>query len=276
MQLRSKNRVPYLTFGSLEESGLVTHGFSTRLGGVSEGHLASMNLGFLKGDDPEKVDENYRRMGGALGISPDQMVMSVLVHGTVVRRVTAADAGKGITRGSDFDGCDGLITDEPGLALVCRYADCIPLFFLDPVKRAIGLSHSGWRGTAGRMARSTIEAMTKAFGTDPADLIACIGPGICGSCFEVGPEVAEEFARNFEDCDAFIRRKYEDKYLVDLPAFNRIAMIEAGVLPERIEAAELCTCCNPDLLFSHRATGGKRGDMAGFLMLGGPAAERRL
>ena len=269
MRLFSKYKVPYLTFDLLEETGLVKHGFSTRFGGVSSGHLSSMNLGFLKGDDPDRVNENYRRMGRALGIKPEQMVMSVLEHGTVVKRVSADDAGKGITCPSDLSGCDGLITNAPGLALVCRYADCIPLFFLDPVKMAIGLSHSGWRGTAGKMACATVKAMTQAFGSDPVDILACIGPGIYRDCFEVGAEVAEIFASAFPGSDPeLIKRRGDGKYLVDLWGFNALAMKEAGIRDDHLEISQLCTCCNPDIFFSHRATGGKRGDMAGFLMLG--------
>lgn len=269
MHIGSYARVPYLTFDSLDRfSGRLAHGFSTRLGGVSGGFLSSMNLGFEKGDDPENVSENYRRMGKAIGIDPSEMVMARLEHSTCVRRVGAGDAGRGIVK-EPLDGfCDGLITNEPHIALVCRYADCIPLFFFDPVKKAIGLSHSGWRGTAARMACASVNAMREAFLSDPADIIACIGPGICGSCFEVGEEVADIFARNFPDTSReMIKRRADGKYLVDLWGYNRLAMLESGISEDHIEMSGLCTCCNPDLLFSHRATGGRRGDMAGFLML---------
>ena len=157
MRLVEKNGVPYFVFKNLENTGLVRHGFSTRLGGVSEGFLSSMNLSFTRGDDPEKVRENFRRMGTAIGFETKDLVLSDQTHTANVRRVTEADRGKGFDKEKDYTDTDGLITNVPGLMLVTIYADCVPLYFVDPVHKAIGLSHSGWKGTVHRMGKVTLE-----------------------------------------------------------------------------------------------------------------------
>lgn len=194
---REENGVPYLSFAALEDTGLVVNGFSTRLGGASKGKYATMNFAYNKGDEEEAVLENYTRMAKALGVDRDRMVASNQTHTTNVRLVTEEDAGKGVVRKRDYTDVDGLITNVEGITLATFYADCVPLYFLDPKHKAIGLSHSGWRGTVNRMGQCTIHAMTKAFGTDPKDLITCIGPSICQDCFEVGEEVAEAFMEGF-------------------------------------------------------------------------------
>lgn len=147
LKLQEKYGVPYLVFPSLENTGLVRHAFSTRLGGCSTGDLATMNLSSTRGDDPENVKENFQRFGAAVGFDPKDLVLSLQTHTTNVRLVTEEDRGKGFTRPRDYKDVDGLITNVPGLVLATFYADCVPLYFVDPVHRAIGLSHSGWRGT---------------------------------------------------------------------------------------------------------------------------------
>lgn len=263
------NGVPYLYFPALEETGCVVNGFSTRLGGVSRGDWATMNFSFTRGDDPEAVRENYRRMAAALGVDVNRMVLSHQTHTTNVRRVTEEDAGKGVVRERDYTDVDGLITNVPGITLVTFYADCVPLYFVDPVRRAIGLSHSGWRGTVNRMGRVTVEAMGKAFGSDPKDIVACIGPSICRDCYEVGPEVAAAFENAFEPAkhSEILEEKPDGKFLLDLWRANAIVMEEAGILPERIHMTDICTHCNPELLYSHRRTGERRGNLCAFLSL---------
>lgn len=267
-----RNGVHYLTFPILEEQGgLVSHGFATRIGGVSQGKFAQMNLSFTRGDDPDCVRENYRRMAQALGVHMEQMVLAYQTHTTNVRRVTGEDAGKGLARERDYRDVDGLITDVPGMTLVTFFADCVPLYFLDPVHRAIGLSHSGWRGTVGRMGRVTLKAMEEAFGTRPQDAICCVGPSICRDCFEVGEEVVEEFRGEFQEryWDELFYRKDNEKFQLDLWRCNEIILREAGVLPEHIQVTDICTRCNPDYLFSHRFAGEERGNLAAFLCLRG-------
>lgn len=263
-----KGEVPYLTFSNLNEAGVI-HGFSTRLGGVSKQHLSSMNLSFSRGDEEENVRENFRRFGEAIGVKTGQMVFSDQQHHTMVRRVTAEDRGKGIVRKLDYQDVDGLITNDEGVCLVTFYADCIPLFFYDPVKRAIGLSHSGWRGTVNRMGEKTIQKMNQEFGSKPEELIVAIGPGICQSCYEVSRDVYEEFAAHFtaEECVLIFDRGRDDKFKLDLWKANELVLLSAGIRKEKLNITDICTCCNEKLLFSHRASKGLRGNLAGFIML---------
>lgn len=269
LDYRTVNGFPYLAFPALERTGIVCHGFSTRMGGVSTGVYSTMNFALLKGDDPDHVRENYRRMAKAIGVDQEKMVLSWQTHTTNIRKVTEDDAGKGITRERDYHDIDGLITDVPGLTLVTFYADCVPLYFLDPVRRAVGLSHSGWRGTVGRMGQATVEAMGREYGSNPGDIIACIGPSICQDCYEVGEEVAAEFRRAFSEkyWPELLCAKPEGKYLLNLWRANEIVLLEAGVKAENIQVTDICTHCNPDYLFSHRTMGSERGNLAAFLSI---------
>ena len=264
-----KNGVRYLSFPLLADTGLVSHGFSTRVGGVSQGQYAAMNFTFTRGDKQEHVMENYRRMAGVLEVDVNKMVLSFQTHTTNVRKVTREDGGKGIVKTRDYRDVDGLITDVPGITLVTFYADCVPLYFLDPVHRAIGLSHSGWRGTAGRMGKVTLEAMAGEYGTNPGDVLCCVGPSICRDCFEVGEEVILEFKSQFDQkyWKELFYQKENGKYQLDLWKANQIILKEAGVEEERIQTTDICTRCNPDYLFSHRVMGNARGNLAAFLSL---------
>ena len=269
MRLVEKNGVPYFVFENLENTGLVRHGFSTRLGGVSEGCLSSMNLSFTRGDDPEKVRENFRRMGMVIGFETKDLVLSDQTHTTNVRLVTEADRGKGFDRERDYTDVDGLITDTPGLMLVTIYADCVPLYFVDPVHKAVGLSHSGWKGTVHRIGKVTLERMKEAFGTRPEDVQAAIGPSICQDCYEVSEDVAQAFMDEFADQldDRLVYRKGNGKYQLNLWNANERILLEAGIRPEHLRITNICTCCNHELLFSHRASHGQRGNLAAFLGL---------
>ena len=269
IRYRETNKVPHLYFPLLEETGLIRQAFSTRLGGVSTGDLASMNFAINRGDDPANVRENYHRMAGALGISEDHFVLSQQTHTTNLRVVTEVDAGKGVTRERDYTDIDGLLTDVPGLVLVTSFADCVPLYFLDPVKKAIALSHSGWRGTAGQIGRKTVEKMTEVYHSRPEDILACVGPSICQDCYEVSADVAEQFQEMFpeDEWNAIMIQKSNEKYQLDLWEINRRILLSAGILPEHLAVAGLCTSCHKDLLFSHRATGGRRGNLCAFLGL---------
>lgn len=262
--------VPYLSFKALEDTGMVINGFSTRLGGASKGRFATMNFSYSRKDDPADVLENFTRMADALGVERDRMVVSYQTHTTNVRRVTREDEGKGVIRERDYRNVDGLITDVPGITLVTFYADCVPLYLVDPVHYAIGLSHSGWRGTVRRMGQVTMDAMKEAFGTRPEDVTACIGPSICRDCFEVGEEVAEAFADAFDPKyrDALYRANAKPgKYQLDLWKANEIIFQEAGVPKEQIRTTNICTMCNSDYLFSHRRVGEERGNLAAFLSI---------
>ena len=271
--LHEEGETPYLSFRRLDETGLFQNAFSTRLGGVSEGHLSSMNLTFTKpGETPEHVLENYRRLGRAAGLAPERMVLSWQTHTLNIREATEADLGKGVLRQRDYRDVDGLVTRVPGLTLVTFYADCVPLYIADPVKRAIGLSHSGWRGTVGGMGALTVQRLADLYGSRPEDLICCIGPSICRDCFEVGPEVAEAFRDAFHEHQAEVvfgpfRTEAGEKYHIDLWRANELILLSAGVRRENIVTTNLCTRCNPEVFWSHRRHGEKRGNLAAFLSI---------
>lgn len=270
MKQNRQGAAEYLTFPLIEETGAVRHLFSTRLGGVSDGIFASMNLSYTRGDEKAAVDENYRRIAKMLGCEPEDIVCSDQTHTTNIRVVEEKDKGKGIIRPKDYTDIDGLITNVPGIVLATFYADCVPLFFIDTEKKAVGLSHSGWRGTVGRMGQRTIEAMQKAYGTRPEDVVAAIGPSICQDCYEVSEDVADAFYREFHgpgQGEAILLSKGNGKYQLNLWRANQIVLEEAGVLPEKIQVTDICTCCNPAYLFSHRASQGKRGNLGAFLGL---------
>ncbi len=258
-----KEGVPFLSYPILENTGIVSHGFSTRLGGVSEGGYSSMNLSLSRGDNPEAVEENTKRIARAIGVEKEKMVYTQQTHTTNVAAVSKKDAG------STLKETDGLVTDSPGICLVTFYADCVPLYFVDPVRRAIGLSHSGWRGTVGKMAAATVEKMKECFGTRPEDIIAAVGPSICQDCYEVSEDVTSRFKEAFreEDWKDLFYKKENGKFQLDLWKANEINLREAGVLPEHIAVTNVCTCCNPKILFSHRVQGWNRGNLCAFLAL---------
>lgn len=269
-QHRAKNpdgtELEYLTFPLLEETGMVRHLFSTRLGGVSEGEYASMNLSFTRGDREADVRENYRRIAGVLGCRMEDMTASHQTHTTNIRRITGADRGKGITRERDYENVDGLVTAEEGIVLVTYFADCVPLYFVDPVHQAIGLAHSGWRGTLGRMGERMVQAMGAYFESRPEDLYAAVGPSICRECYEVSEDVALPFLKTLGEDVALPGRK-EGKYQLDLWLANERILKQAGIPQSQIAVTDLCTCHNSAYLFSHRASGGRRGNLGAFLML---------
>ena len=288
-QLITGSGLTFITFPLLDGTGLVRHGFSTRKGGVSTGCFESLDLSYTRGDAKESVDENFRRAAGFFGISSADIVTGHQTHTANIRLVRKEDSGKGVTRTRDYTDVDGLITDEPGIMLCTSHADCTPLFFVDPVHRAVGLSHSGWKGTLLKIGAHTVERMKAAFGTDPADLVAAIGPCACGSCYEVGPELADLFLDRFgPDCleseaalrsdigagrygtrrsGVFLRSKPDGKFLMDQKCANERILLEAGLLPEHIAVSDYCTMERADLFYSHRRMGNARGNMAAFLML---------
>ena len=195
----------YLTADALEGS---VHCFSTRLGGVSEGQLSSLNLGTHRGDKPENVRENYRILGKAVGFAPEETVFTKQVHSALVERVGRADCGRGLQREAEH-GVDGLVTDEPGVALTIFSADCTPVLLFDPVARAIGAAHAGWRGTAAGIAARAVEAMQREFGCRPENIRAAIGPCIGPCCFETDADVpAAMRAALWAEAEPYLRRAF--------------------------------------------------------------------
>ncbi len=381
---KGDNDLPYLTFDALEHLPWLRHGFSTRLGGVSEGIFSSMNLvvkppvgcegedaeNYKTGEEYKKLKENFRRIGEAMGMPYNTMVHARQTHTANVQVITeeivsegglslesgllaaewalretaAVSSGKadnekntegsteetGKEKTSDkttgeqkpkYDHIDGLVTNLPGVTLVTAHADCIPLYLADPVKKAIGLLHAGWKGTLYNIASEGLRLMRENYGTNPADVIAVAGPGICGSCYEVDGEVAEKFFEAYGDvtdgcfaseaceltgksfvseaceltgksfaseaCEltgksfapeacglsgsrgecCVIKRKPNGKAALDLHLANAVNLRRAGVLPEHIHLSDVCTMENAGLLFSHRATGGRRGGGCAFLRI---------
>lgn len=259
--------VPYYSFPQLDAVPFVRHGFSTRLGGVSDNVYRSMNLSFTRGDNTQAVNQNFQRFCRSIGVSADHVVISAQEHHTVVRAVTAEDRGRGITRDRDYTDVDGLMTNEPGVVLCTQYADCVPLFFVDPVKRVVATSHSGWKGTVAQIGAVTIQRMGEVYGCAPADILVGIGPSIGPCCFEVDSPVAEAFsALPFAD-DHIVHDDQNGKFHVDLWETNRRILLSSGILPEHLTVTDLCTKCHPDIFWSHRVYGNKRGSLAAFIAI---------
>ncbi|MGE4214503.1 MAG: peptidoglycan editing factor PgeF [Anaerotignaceae bacterium] len=269
MKLCEKNGVKFFTFENIEKMGIVNHCFSTRIGGVSEGKLSSLNLGYNRGDNRESVTENFKRICEANHMDYKKMVFGKQIHDTKIKTVTKNNCGCGIVFESQIDGFDGYITNEPEVVLVTFHADCVPLFFVDKAKKVIGLSHSGWKGTVRKMVKATVQEMQRVFGCNPTDIVAAIGPSIGGCCFQVDKPVVDEFINKIPFASEYIRNdeSLEGKYKIDLWGINRDLMIEAGILPENIEITDYCTMCHDDLFYSHRKMGEERGSLAAFLSL---------
>lgn len=266
--LNNKDTIPYLTYNSLSEINFISHAFSTRLGGVSEGIYSSMNMGFNRGDDPDNVTENYKRFCKSAGFEYESLVASAQDHNTFVRVVTSADKGIGIYKPRDMQSVDALATNEKGVTLVTYYADCTPLFFVDTKNKAIALAHAGWRGTAAKIGAKVIDTMEQSFGTNPSDVVCAIGPAISKCCYEVDKACADNFL-SLKDLSPkdFVTEKTDGKYMLDLLEANRQILISKGIKAENITVSDLCTNCNSDLLWSHRATKGQRGVMCAMMCI---------
>ena len=266
MELTLPQGVGVLRFSDWKDLDLVNHAFTTRIGGVSQGQFASMNLGFNRGDEEDRVAENYRRFCAAAGFDPDSLVCGAQDHHIFIRRVGKDQRGIGIWREKDMESIDGLCTDDPSVTLVIYCADCVPLYFVDPEHRAIGLAHAGWRGTAAGMAKAMTERMVTEFSTRPEALRVAIGPSIGQECFEVDEPVALE-VQKLPHAEKFVTGPERGKYHVDLWECNRQFLLSAGVKEEHITLGEVCTMCESDLIFSHRKTRGQRGSNCAMLAL---------
>ena len=271
--------LPLIRWPLLEQQSWLDHGFTTRMGGVSTGTLSSLNFGYGAEKDPETVRENLRRLGRAAGFDPEKIVLSAQTHSCNIRIVNEDDLGKGYSRERDYADVDGFVTNVPGPVLIIYFSDCVPLLAADPVRRVIGCAHSGWRGTVADIGGVLIRTMQDVYGTRPEDVVAVIGPSICRDCFEVGEEVAEQFFRIFRQTEEMRddkgreggprfsfgeicvpspdeEKRRQGKYHVDLQEVCRLNFQRAGLMPEHISVPDICTCCNPGLLFSRRGAGG--------------------
>ena len=263
----TKNSVSFLASDGFTAAGGVAHGFSTRLGGVSEGIYASLNLGVTRGDDPERVRENYRRFCAAIGADVTRVVMTSQVHGTEIRTALPGDVKADLCDPAKYE-CDGLITDVPGLALTIFTADCIPVLLYDPVRRVIAAVHAGWRGTAGDIAGKAANRMVRDYNSNPKDILAAIGPGISRCCFETHADVPDAMTAALGGLvQPFVISGENGTYHVDLKGVNAALLERAGLTKDHIEVSADCTACLPSKYWSHRVTRGERGNQAAMIQL---------
>lgn len=267
MREQTVNGVTFLAADGFRAAGGVAHGFSTRMGGVSTGIFASLNLGAARGDDPVCVEENYRRFCAAIGADFDKIVTTSQVHGDVIRRATPADAKIGLFAPNGYE-CDGLITDQPGLVLTIYSADCIPVLLYDPVKRVIAAVHAGWRGTAQDIAGKAVRKMQQEYGCLPEDILTAIGPGISQCCFETHSDVPDAMTAALGDIvNPHILGLKNGKFKVDLKGINAALLMRAGVSAGHVEISNHCTACLHETYWSHRVTQGQRGSQAAMIQL---------
>lgn len=251
----------YLLSSTMAKHRNLGHAFTGRLGGVSQGKIRGLNLGFRVGDSHDAVMENYRLVAEDLGFSPERTVLSRQTHTDHIRIVTETDAGKGLTVESDIQDTDGLITDCPNLALVVFSADCIPLLFYDPVRRVVGAVHAGWRGTVKGIAGKAVQMMQEHFHCHPEDILAAIGPGIGPCCFAFGKEAPQYFPTSF------LKEEEDGSYLVDLWAMNQKQLTDQGVLLQNIEVSGHCTVCRADRYYSYRTHKEQTGRQGAIIFL---------
>lgn len=258
----------FLTIPAFDDTGLVDHCFTTRLGGVSTGELSTLNLGIYKNDTTENVIRNYQLITQPVGIDYTKLTFSRQVHGDQIGIITKESAPRNGIFKSALEGLDALITGDPQVPLATYHADCVPLFFLDPVKRVTALAHSGWRGTVKKIGMKTIEKMVSEYGCDTKDLLVAIGPSIGPCHFEVDGPVASQFVEAYGyDSDSIVRENKKGKYTIDLWKANILQFEQLGVLDSNITLAGECTYCNRHKYFSHRGDSGKTGSLAAMIQL---------
>lgn len=260
-EIKTVNGVDFYAVPFLERTGLVKAAFTTRRGGVSGGETATMNFSSRRADTWHNIRENYRRICAAAGFPPESLAISRQVHGVYVHEPLPNEVGRGIFDDYVSIEADGLMTDQPGVTLVKHSADCVSIYLLDTTKPAIALLHGGWRGTMERIAQEGLKRMAQAYGTKPQDCVAAIGPSIGPCCFEVGEDVALAFENQFPGWGLV-----KDGH-VDLWRCNKLQLLEAGIPQENIAVSQLCTACDTQTFYSHRAEKGRTGAMAALLML---------
>lgn len=258
--------VPYFHLPFLEEKAPVKAVFSTRQGGISQGAFGTLNLGFHVGDDPGRVLNNRRLLASAAGLPLETWVVGEQVHGAKVAVVGKEEKGRGAdSLDTAIKGVDGLATSEPGITLVAFFADCVPIYLVDPVRRAIALAHAGWRGTLFGIATQAVTTLLEAFNCKPLDLWAVIGPAIGPCCYKVDEQMAENFKKELPWAEQVLKAGGNDSWYLDLWEANRLELLDYGLSPQKIAVARTCTFCHPELFFSHRRDGGHTGRLAALL-----------
>ncbi len=256
----------YITFPILSKYDELLHCFTTRKGGVSEGPYESMNLGLGSGDDRSKVRKNYEILAEKLDIDLYSIIKPYQSHTSNIKYVGEKDRKKTFLKPDKLMDVDGLITDKRNVALITIHADCTPIFFYDPTKKVIGMAHAGWRGTVDNIAGKMVNELLDTMDSKPEDIKVAIGPSLGQSCFEVDKDVADIFLEKDKKFEEFMIKK-GIKYHFDLWEINKYLLMSKGIKEENIEVSGLCTKCRNDLFFSHRGQKGKRGLMAGLIML---------
>lgn len=250
----------------LDKAGGVSHGFSTREGGITvDPPKASLNLSWTRCGSPEEVIANFKIFAEGAGIDYDDMAVVNHEHGANVLRIAHEHRGRGFYK-DPLPPCDGIITDDPTVTLVTSHADCGAYFFYDPVHRAIGMAHAGWKGTLLRIGAEMARRMAEEFDTDPSDIIAATGPCICRDCFEVDADLGEKFQSEF-GYPGISRPGRQGKAYVDLELAAAVQFVEAGIRPESITLMNACTYENRQHFFSHRRDKGITGSMAAYIKL---------
>jgi len=267
-ELIKSGELQYLTIPAFTATGLVTHAISTRKGGVSTGDYSTLNLGLGKNDGRKNVLENRRRFLQALDLDLALLVAGRQNHGSRVAVVTEKERGRGnCSYDKGLPGIDAMVTDRQGVVLSIYFADCVPLLFLDPLGRAIGVAHAGWRGTLAGIGPKTLACMQREYGTEVPHCLAGIGPSIGPCCYEVGQQVLGPLRRFFPDWRTYVVPIGGGKYYLDLWELNRQQLLAAGVREKNIFIGNLCTACNEKMFFSYRAHGGHTGSLAAVLTL---------
>ncbi|MBU7008601.1 peptidoglycan editing factor PgeF [Phosphitispora fastidiosa] len=265
---KAYGNIVMLEIPSFNRSGLVKHGFSTRNGGAGKNPYNTLNLACHVGDYPETVIKNRQEVCRALEAEIEQMVTAQQVHSSVIRVVGQEHAGAGaFSYDTALPDTDGLVTNVPGVLLATFYADCVPLFIMDPVKRVIASVHAGWKGTLSGIGAEALKKMAQVFGSNPRDCLAGIGPAIGRCCYEVDVMVSDRFRHQYDWCEQVLNPGADGRVRLDLPAANRNILVQAGIRSDNVEMSHICTSCNQDMLFSYRGSQGVTGRMGAFIML---------
>lgn len=263
------NLQAFIGIPSLSVFPELVHGFTTRYGGVSTGDYASLNLNFNRPDPASNVIKNYQIFSEKIGVPLENMVLSHQVHDKNVLHVDRRHGGMGLIHERAYKDIDGLITDEADLMLVTYYADCVPVYFYDPVNKVIALSHSGWKGTLLNIGVETLKMLIETYSCHPENIHVAFGPHIKACCFEVGNDVADTFSSTFTWANDFIIQRLDGKRIIDLEGIIIRNLMDFGILKEKISGCRICTKCNKDVFFSHRGNNGKTGTGVAFLMIRG-------
>ncbi|MGA3206648.1 MAG: peptidoglycan editing factor PgeF [Syntrophales bacterium] len=259
-----KGPVEYLEVATLTACNFLTHAFCTRRGGVSEGNFASFNFSPKEGDSKENVRNNWKILAEAFNLEIAQFLVVNQVHGKDILTIDRPLADFIIPEPPQFD---AIITNQPGVAIGIKTADCVPIFFVDKVKRIIGVAHAGWRGTALAIAAKLVDDLVAGFGCRTDDLIAAIGPAIGVCCYQVDEPVFDAM-KTHKDRESFLSPAPEQgKWMLDLSLANRMQIIGAGIHDKNICIAGYCTSCHRDMFYSHRGEGGNTGRQLNFIML---------